>query len=91
LALTNALSSMQFHSDLIGVYPNPVKDDVTFSIPTMGSSKEITIYNNLGQIVINQISNTTIQNICLQSLESGVYFYKIAVANGTKVGKLIKQ
>ncbi len=91
LALTNALSSMQFHSDLIGVYPNPVKDDVTFSIPTSGSSKEITIYNNLGQIVINQISNTTIQNISLQSLESGVYFYKIAVANGTKVGKLIKQ
>jgi len=91
LALTNALSSMQFHSDAIGVYPNPVKDDVTFSIPTIGSSKEITIYNNLGQIVINQISNNTIQNISLQSLESGVYFYKIAVANGTKVGKLIKQ
>lgn len=91
LALTNALSSMQFHSDLIGVYPNPVNDAVTFSIPSVGTSKEITIYNNLGQIVFNQTSYNQIQNVSLQSLESGVYFYKIAVANGTKVGKLIKQ
>jgi serine protease AprX len=91
LALTNALSSMQFHSDLISVYPNPVKDVVSFSIPTIGSTKEITIYNNLGQMVINQSSINQIQNISLQALESGIYFYKIAVANGTKVGKLIKQ
>ena len=91
LAQTIALSSMQFHSDLISVYPNPVKDEVTFSIPTVGSSKEITIYNNLGQIVINKISNNPIQIISLQSLESGVYFYRIAVANGTKIGKILKQ
>jgi hypothetical protein len=91
LALNNALSSMQFHSDLINVYPNPVKDVVTFSIPTIGSTKEIIIYNNLGQMVINQSSINQIQNISLQALESGVYFYNIAVANGTKVGKLIKQ
>jgi subtilisin family serine protease len=91
LALTNALSSMQFHSDLISVYPNPVKDVVSFSIPTIGSSKEISIYNSLGQMVVNQSSLNQIQNISLQSLESGIYFYKIAVANGTKIGKIIKQ
>lgn len=91
LALTNALSGMQFHSDLISVYPNPVKEVVTFSIPTIGSSKEISIYNSLGQIVINQSSLNQIQNISLQSLESGIYFYKIAVANGTKIGKIIKE
>jgi subtilisin family serine protease len=91
LALTNALSSMQFHSDLISVYPNPVKEVVTFSIPTIGSSKEISIYNSLGQMVINQSSLNQIQNISLQSLESGIYFYKIAVANGTKIGKIIKE
>ena len=91
LALTNALSSMQFHSDLISVYPNPVKEVVSFSIPTIGSSKEISIYNSLGQMVINQSSINQIQNISLQSLESGIYFYKIAVANGTKIGKIIKE
>lgn len=91
LALTNALSSMQFHSDLISVYPNPVKEVVSFSIPTIGSSKEISIYNSLGQMVMNQSSLNQIQNISLQSLESGIYFYKIAVANGTKIGKIIKE
>ena len=91
LALTNALSSMQFHSDLISIYPNPVKEVVTFSIPTIGSSKEISIYNSLGQMVMNQSSLNQIQNISLQSLESGIYFYKIAVANGTKIGKIIKE
>ncbi len=91
LALTNALSSLQFHSDLITVYPNPVKDVVSFSIPTIASSKEISIYNSLGQMVINQSSLNQIQNISLQSLESGIYIYKIAVANGTKIGKIIKE
>jgi hypothetical protein len=42
-------------------------------------------------MVINQSSINQIQNISLQTLESGIYFYKIAVANGTKVGKLIKK
>ncbi len=91
LALTNALSSMQFHSDLISVFPNPVKEVVSFSIPTIGSSKEISIYNSLGQMVIIQSSLNQIQNISLQSLESGIYFYKIAIANGTKIGKIIKE
>ena len=91
LALTNALSSMQFHSDLISVYPNPVKEVVTFSIPTIGAFNDISIYNGLGQMVINQSSLNQIQNISLQSLESGIYFYKIAVANGTKIGKIIKE
>jgi subtilisin family serine protease len=91
LALTNALSSMQFHSDLILVYPNPVKDVVSFSIPTIGSYKEISIYNSLGQMVVYQSSLNQIQNISLQSLESGIYFYKIAVANETKIGKIIKE
>jgi hypothetical protein len=91
MALTNALSSSEFYSDLISVYPNPVKDVVSFSIPIIGSTKEITIYNSLGQMFINQSSINQIQNISLQTLESGIYFYKIAVANGTKVGKLIKQ
>ncbi|MSP84382.1 MAG: T9SS type A sorting domain-containing protein [Flavobacteriaceae bacterium] len=91
LALTNAFSSMEFNSDLISVYPNPVKDLVYFSIPTIGSSKEISIYNSLGQMVINQSSLNQIQNISLQPLESGIYFYKIALANGTKIGKIIKE
>jgi hypothetical protein len=82
---------MQFHSDLISVYPNPVKDVVSFSISTIGSSKEISIYNSLGQMIMNQSSLDQIQNISLQSLESGIYFYKIAVANGTKIGKIIKE
>lgn len=91
LALTNALSNIQFNLNLISVYPNPVKEVVTFSIPTIGSSKEISIYNSLGQMVMNQSSLNQILNISLQSLESGMYFYKIAVANGTKIGKIIKE
>jgi hypothetical protein len=42
-------------------------------------------------MVVNQSSLNQIQNISLQSLESGIYFYKIAVANETKIGKIIKE
>jgi hypothetical protein len=90
LALTNALSSMQFHSDLITVYPNPVKDVVSFSIPKIGSTKEITIYNSLGQM-INQfhISNSE-TSISLEKLTSGIYFYKLSLKDKTQKGKLLK-
>ena len=91
LAVNNALSETEFQPDLIVVFPNPVKDVISFSIPTTAAFIEVTIYNSLGQIVMKANSKNQIQNISLQSLASGIYCYKIAVANETKTGKIIKE
>lgn len=91
LALNNALAIEQFNNDGILVYPNPVNEVVTFSFPSNANSREISIYNNLGQEILVFNSNNSLQEISLQSLESGIYFYKINTANKTFTGKLLKK
>lgn len=91
LALNNALANNQFNATGFSVYPNPVNEEVTFSFPSNGVPREISIYNSLGQEVLTEISNNQRQVISLQSFESGIYFYKIASANDIFKGKLIKK
>ena len=89
--LNTALANNQYNSEGYSVYPNPVNEEVTFSFPSNAIPREISIFNNLGQMVINKSNLNQIQNISLQSLESGIYFYKIAAANENFTGKLIKK
>ena len=60
------------------------------SIPNDGSNSKITIYNSLGQTIIEQNINQSNATLSLENLNSGVYFYKIASANTTQTGKIIK-
>jgi hypothetical protein len=91
VAFNNALANNQFTTEGLSVYPNPVNEEVTFSFPSIGIPREIAIYNSLGQEIFKEISNNQLQVISLQSIESGVYFYKIASANDLFKGKLIKK
>jgi hypothetical protein len=91
LALNNALASNQFTSEGFSLYPNPVNDEVTFSFSSNAISREIIIYNSLGQEIIRKNSDHQLEVISLQSVENGIYFYKIAAANEIITGKLIKK
>jgi hypothetical protein len=91
LALNNAIANSHFNIEEVSVYPNPAHEDVRFSFPSKGISREISIYNSLGQEVFKESSNSQLQVISLQSFENGIYFYKIASANNTLTGKLIKK
>ena len=91
LALNNALSNNQFNNEGFYVYPNPFDNEVTFSFPLNVISKEICIFNSLGQEILRKNSDNQLDVISLQSFENGIYFYKIASANATITGKLIKK
>ena len=91
LALSNALANNQFSTEGFFVYPNPFSEEVTFSFPTNSISREICIYNSLGQQIARKNSDSRLDVISLQSFENGMYFYKIASANETITGKLIKK
>jgi hypothetical protein len=91
LALNNALSNNQYNNEGFSVYPNPVDNEVTFSFPMNVISKEISIFNNLGQEILRKNSDNQLEVISLQSFANGIYFYKIAAANATITGKLIKK
>jgi serine protease AprX len=72
------------------IYPNPTTGFISVSIANDGGNSKIAIYNSLGQIVLEQNINQSNATLSLENLNSGVYFYKIASANATQTGKIIK-
>lgn len=73
------------------VYPNPVKNTVTFSFLNQSNTASVTIYSVLGQKVIEEKINNSYPVLSLQSLQSGLYFYSFDADNLHKTGKIIKQ
>jgi subtilisin family serine protease len=74
---------------IFSVYPNPVKNDITFSFEN--TTAVVSIYSVLGQKIIEkQITNQN-PNLSLQSLTSGLYFYTFDAEGLHKTGKIVKQ
>lgn len=90
--LTALLGTEELISDLeISVYPNPARDQITFSMDEASSATwGIEISNNLGQIVktveVKDKAETTINT---QLFESGVYHYSLVLENGIKKGQFV--
>lgn len=91
LAIANAaLDVNEATSSNFVVYPNPTKGIISISIPNGFDNSKIAIYNSLGQTILEQNINQSNATLSLENLNSGVYFYKIASANATQTGKIIK-
>ncbi|MBO9585569.1 MAG: S8 family serine peptidase [Flavobacterium sp.] len=73
------------------VYPNPVKNEVSFSFLNENNTVSVTIYSILGQKLIEEKINNSNPVLSLQSLQSGLYIYSFDADNLHKTGKIIKQ
>ncbi|WP_289666086.1 S8 family serine peptidase [Flavobacterium panacagri] len=73
------------------VYPNPVKNTVTFSFLNESNTASVTIYSVLGQKLIEEKINNSNPVLSLQTLQSGLYFYSFDAENLHKTGKIVKQ
>ena len=73
------------------VYPNPTKNEVSFSFLNENNTASITIYSILGQKLIEEKVNSSNPVLSLQSLQSGLYLYSFDGDNLHKTGKIIKQ
>ena len=91
LALTNALSISAFSKDDFILFPNPVNDFITVSLPTGNDKGSFLIYNVLGQKISENIISSQTSNISLESLEKGIYVYKLESGLLSRTGKIIKQ
>lgn len=91
LALANALSVDDFSKNDFVVYPNPTSDSVAVCLPENSNPSTISIYTALGQLVLEKNISGQSTTISLKSLDSGIYFYKIASSGFSKSGKIIKQ
>ncbi|MFZ4106329.1 S8 family serine peptidase [Flavobacterium sp.] len=92
LALTIAnLSYVEHKKDNFIIYPNPTNSTVSISFPNNYTNATVTFYNALGQILIEKKISSTVSNVSLETLNSGVYFYKIESSSYTQSGKIIKE
>jgi len=73
-------------SELIEVYPNPVKDNLTIKTTNL-TINEMTIYAINGQI-IKRVQNTA-QTIDVKNIKNGLYFLQIETDKGILTKKVV--
>lgn len=61
--------------EAINIYPNPAHDVLTFE--TNGTSCTYTISNVLGQVMIQDIADKSLNYIQIDKLEPGIYFFSV--------------
>lgn len=83
------LSSPSFDSNSFVAYPNPVRDILNLSYNQ--SISDVTVFNLLGQKVIEEKANTGSVQIDMSMLVSGSYIVKVASGDRIKAIKIIKQ
>ena len=80
-------------SQILSIAPNPFKSFITISLNVANKNGyELTVYNQLGEMVVESTISEQTTVLKTSQLESGIYFYKVT-DNGKLVqsGKLISQ
>ncbi|WP_396137672.1 T9SS type A sorting domain-containing protein [Flavobacterium sp.] len=83
------MSSDSFEASKVKLYPNPTSN--VLNIESGGTIQTISVYNVLGQEVINKALNSTSTALDVSSLNSGIYVVKTVVDGVTSSTKFIKQ
>lgn len=89
LTTTSVLSANTFTTSKVKLYPNPTSN--VLNIESLGTIQTISVYNVLGQEVINKELNSTSTALDVSSLNSGIYVVKTNVDGVTSTTKFIKQ
>lgn len=83
--LSDLLATEAFTSSTFSLYPNPASTQITIEVPQENDLEKVTIYNNLGQLVISSKTTT----IDTSTLSKGVYIVEVKTSQGTSSKKLI--
>lgn len=82
------LSANSFEFDeTVSLYPNPTATILNIKMPTDAVLEQVSIYNNLGQLVLSSTENA----IVTTSLSAGSYHIQIKSSNGTIHKNFIKK
>jgi hypothetical protein len=83
------LSAQDFIFENFKYYPNPVKDNFSFSNTSIINN--ISISDILGKTVLNKNINSFKSDIDLSNLSKGIYYVKVNSGEQEKVMKVVKQ
>lgn len=84
---TLGISTQNNH--VASIYPNPATDVLTIKMDN-DAYNALTITNEIGQLMIQQILNSPLTKVDIKTLPSGLYYVTLRGENGTKVQKLVK-
>ncbi|WP_225035524.1 S8 family serine peptidase [Winogradskyella sp. SM1960] len=90
VARTMALSLDEYELERIQLFPNPVKSYLHIEIPSNFNQVEVSIYNQLGREIFNQIVTKHSKTIDVSNYTSGFYMMKVSTENNSKTFKIIK-
>src|SRR5690606_12216335 len=69
------LNTPENNLESIKIYPNPT--NAVFYISSSIPITEVSIFNNMGQEIINSIDKNGVRNIDVSTLASGIYFMRL--------------
>jgi hypothetical protein len=85
----NTLGVSSFEAANIKMYPNPAS--TSFTIEAQSSVENVTVYNMLGQEVINTMPNNQQAIIDISTLTTGVYIVKASINGVVSSSRLVKE
>lgn len=85
---TGIIGIEDFTADKFSVYPNPVKD--MLNIKSSASVDNVTVYDILGKVVLQENPGKISPAINMSGLASGSYLVKVTIGNSSKTVKVLK-
>lgn len=89
IEVQGSLSNPVNEQSAFNFYPNPVKDILNISFAD--GINQVSVFNLLGQNVLNASINSPTAAVDLSGLPEGTYLVKVVTANVTKTLKIIKK
>jgi hypothetical protein len=73
------------------LFPNPASGDITLQFPSDQVVRSVSIYNTLGQPVLNLAvpESEVMVHADIRSLQPGLYFVELRTAGGNQVQRLV--
>jgi hypothetical protein len=82
------VSVEDFKTANIRMYPNPVKNNLT--IDANNAIAQVSIYNQLGKLVVSENPNNTSATLLTSNLPNGIYIIKTKIGENLATSKFVK-
>ena len=86
ISIGTGINSITGSSELL-IYPNPAEKEV--NIRFAGVEFNYTVYNNLGQLIVNKTNNQDVVSIDLSAFAKGIYLIEVEAGKDKIRKKLI--
>ena len=89
--ITTGISVNEAQDFQFSIYPNPVTDNLTVTLPAVSGKAKIEIHNMLGELVYSSSVSSAKTNIDVSSMATGIYVIQLTKGVNIERQKIIRQ